>query len=216
MRILTVALLAASMTACTTMDPYSGDKKVGKATTGATLGAIGGAVLGAATAGKGNKDRAILTGAVAGAALGGGVGYYMDRQEKVLRDRLVGSGVQVQRDGDKLRLIMPGNITFETAKSDIRGDFYSVLDSVVLVLKEFKDNSILVTGHTDSVGNDASNQALSERRAFSVKNYLASAGVPSGRVQAIGYGERYPVASNDSEQGRGQNRRVELELEALR
>ncbi len=216
MRILTVALLAASMTACTTMDPYSGDKKVAKATSGATIGAIGGAVLGAATAGKGNKDRAILTGAVAGAALGGGVGYYMDRQEKVLRDRLVGTGVQVQRDGDKLRLIMPGNITFETAKSDIRGDFYSVLDSVVLVLKEFKDNSILVSGHTDSVGNDASNQALSERRAFSVKNYLASSGVPSGRVQAVGYGERYPVASNDSEQGRAQNRRVELELEALR
>lgn len=216
MRIIAIALLAVSMTACTTLDPYSGDKKVSNAGKGAGIGAIAGAVIGAATAGKGNKDRAILTGAALGAAAGGGVGVYMDNQEKALRNKLVGSGVQVQREGDNLRLIMPGNITFQTDSAQIRGNFFEVLDSVALVLKEFKDTSILVAGHTDSVGNDSYNQGLSERRAYSVKNYLSSAGIPAGRVQAIGFGERHPVASNDTTQGRDANRRVELELEPLR
>jgi outer membrane protein OmpA-like peptidoglycan-associated protein len=216
MRKLGIAVLALSLAACTSLDPYSGDKKVNNTSKGAGIGAIAGAVIGAATAGKGNKDRAILTGAAAGAAAGGGIGYYMDRQEKALRDKLVGSGVQVKREGDNLRLIMPGNITFETNSADIRGGFYDVLDSVVLVLKEFKDTSIVVAGHTDSVGGDSFNQTLSERRAYSVKNYLTSGGIPSGRVQATGFGKRYPIASNDTAQGREQNRRVELELQPLR
>ncbi len=216
MRRLGVLALALSLSACTTLDPYTGEKQTSNATKGAGLGAILGAAVGAATASKNDREKAILTGAAAGAATGGGIGYYMDRQEKALRDRLVGSGVQVQREGDNLRLIMPGNITFETAKADIRGNFYNVLDSVSLVLKEFKDTSILVAGHTDSVGNDSSNQALSERRAYSVKNYFASSGIPSGRVQAVGFGERHPVADNATPQGRAQNRRVELELEPLR
>ena len=216
MRRLGIAVLALSLTACSTLDPYTGEKQASNATKGAGIGAIAGAVIGAATASKNDREKAILTGAAAGAAAGGGIGYYMDRQEKKLRDQLVGSGVQVQREGDNLRLIMPGNITFQTDSAQIRGNFYSVLDSVSLVLKEFKDTSILVAGHTDSVGNDSYNQGLSERRAYSVKNYLSSAGIPSGRVQAMGFGERHPVASNSTAQGREQNRRVELELEPLR
>lgn len=216
MRRLGIALLAVSLAACTTLDPYTGEKKASNTTKGAGIGAVLGAAIGAATASKNDREKAILTGAAAGAAAGGGIGFYMDKQEKKLRDRLAGSGVQVQREGDNLRLIMPGNITFETGKSQIRGNFYDVLDSVALVLKEFKDTAILVAGHTDSVGNDSSNQALSERRAYSVKNYLASSGIPSGRVQAVGFGERHPVANNSTPQGREQNRRVELELEPLR
>lgn len=216
MRRLGIAVLALSLSACTTLDPYTGEKKVGNSTKGAGIGALAGAVIGAATASKNDREKAILTGAALGAATGGGIGFYMDKQEKALRDRLSGSGVQVQREGDNLRLIMPGNITFQTGSAQILGNFYDVLDSVAVVLKEFKDTSILVAGHTDSVGNDSSNQTLSERRAYSVKNYLASAGIPSGRAQAIGFGERYPVASNSTAQGREQNRRVELELEPLK
>jgi outer membrane protein OmpA-like peptidoglycan-associated protein len=215
MRSLGIVLTAFLLSACTTLDPYTGEQKVGNSAKGAGIGALAGAALGAATAGK-NRDKAILTGAALGAATGGGIGLYMDNQEKKLRDQLAGSGVQVRREGDNLRLIMPGNITFQTASDQIRGDFYDVLDSVALVLKEFKNTSILVAGHTDSVGDDSYNQGLSERRAYGVKNYLSSAGIPSGRIQAIGFGERHPVASNNDAQGREQNRRVELELEPLR
>ena len=216
MRRLGIAVLAFSLSACTTFDPYTGEEGVGNSTKGAGIGAIVGAAIGAATASKNDRDKAILTGAALGAAAGGGIGYYMDKQEKALRDKLAGSGVQVKREGDNLRLIMPGNITFQTGSAQIRGNFYEVLDSVSLVLKEFKDTSILVAGHTDSVGNDNYNQGLSERRAYSVKNYLSSAGIPSGRVQAVGFGERHPVGSNSTDAGREQNRRVELELEPLR
>lgn len=202
------------MSACSTVDPYSGEKKTGNATKGAAIGAIAGAVLGAATAG-GDKNKSILTGAAAGAAAGGGIGYYMDVQEAKLRQQLEGTGVGVRREGDNIYLVMPGNITFDTAKYTIRGDFYEVLDSVVLVLKEFKKTVIEVSGHTDSVGNSDYNQTLSEQRAASVKNYLVSQGISSGRVQSIGYGFRYPVAPNATSAGRAQNRRVELKLEAF-
>lgn len=216
MRRLGILALSFSLAACTTLDPYTGEQKVGNSAKGAGIGAIVGAAVGAATASKNDRDKAILTGAAVGAAAGGGIGYYMDKQEKALRDRLVGSGVQVQREGDNLRLIMPGNITFQTDSAQIRGNFYDVLDSVAIVLAEFKDTSILVAGHTDSVGNDNYNQGLSERRAYSVKNYLSSGGVAAGRIQAIGFGERHPVADNSTAAGREQNRRVELELEPLR
>src|SRR5690554_2848421 len=116
MRILAVTALAVILSACATTDPYTGEKKSSSTAKGATAGAVLGAVLGAATSSSGDRNKGILTGAAAGAAVGGGVGYYMDRQEEFLRERLEGSGVQVTRDGDNIHLIMPGNITFETAK----------------------------------------------------------------------------------------------------
>ncbi len=215
MRIVAAGVLALSLTACVTTDPYTGEQKTSNTAKGAGIGAVTGAVLGAATASKNDRDKAILQGAAAGAAMGGGIGYYMDRQEAKLREKLQGSGVQVRRDGDTLHLVMPGNITFETAKYDIRSQFFSVLDSVNEVLKEFDKTSITVSGHTDSRGSAEYNQTLSENRAVSVKGYLVDGGVASGRVHSVGYGKRYPIASNDSATGREQNRRVELKLEAL-
>src|SRR5690606_17721645 len=111
-----------------------------------------------------------------------------------------------------LYLVMPGNITFNTNSADIRADFFPVLNSVAKVLAEFNQTSIRVTGHTDSTGSDSINQPLSERRADSVAIYLRSQKVASSRVQAYGYGSRYPIASNSTAAGREQNRRVELEL----
>lgn len=208
-----IAILAVtSITACTTVDPYSGESKTSNATKGATIGAVAGAVIGAASASDKDRKKGAVTGAVAGGAIGGGIGYYMDRQEAVLREKLQGSGVQVKREGDTIQLIMPGNITFSTSKYDIKTNFFDVLDSVSLVLKEFDKTAIKVSGHTDSTGGASFNQTLSEQRAESVASYLISQQIKAGRVQASGYGPRYPIASNNTAEGRQANRRVELEL----
>lgn len=215
MRILLVAMLAGLMSACATTDPYSGERKTSNTTKGAAAGAIAGAVIGAATSSKKDRERGILTGAAAGAAMGGGVGYYMDRQEKKLRERLQGTGVQVKRQGDTIQLIMPGNITFDTGSYNIRANFHEVLASVAVVVDEFKDTRIKVEGHTDNTGGAELNQRLSEQRASSVKQFLIREGVASGRINAAGYGYRYPIATNETAAGRQQNRRVELELEPI-
>lgn len=197
---------------CMTYDPYTGEEKASNATSGAVIGALAGAAIGAATSSKKDRGKGALIGAAAGGAVGGGIGYYMDRQESELRHKLEGSGVRVVRNGDEITLVMPGNITFDTGKSDVKGTFVGVLESVGLVLKEFDKTAIQVSGHTDSTGSLARNQTLSEQRAGSVKSVLMSQGVISGRIHATGFGPRYPVASNKTPEGREQNRRVELKL----
>jgi len=212
MKKIIVMLAVISITACTTVDPYSGEKKTSNATTGAVIGAVAGAVIGAASASDKDRKKGAVTGAVVGGAVGGGIGYYMDRQEAALREKLQGSGVQVRREGDTIQLVMPGNITFTTSKYDIRPGFFDVLNSVSLVLKEFDKTAIKVSGHTDSTGSASFNQTLSEQRAESVASYLVNQEIKAGRVQAHGYGPRYPISSNNTAEGRQANRRVELEL----
>jgi outer membrane protein OmpA-like peptidoglycan-associated protein len=197
---------------CTTTDPYTGERQASNTAKGAGVGAVAGAVIGAASASKSDRRRGAITGAVAGGAIGGSVGYYMDRQEAELRKQLQGSGVQVRREGDVIYLVMPGNITFDVNGDTIRSDFFNVLNSVALVLKEYDKTIIKASGHTDSTGSDAINNPLSERRAESVRQYLIGQKVSHNRIQAIGYGSRYPVASNATAEGRQANRRVELEL----
>ena len=132
-----------------------------------------------------------------------------------LRQQLEGSGVSVTRDGDNIILNMPSNITFDTNESAIKPQFYNTLDSVVLVLNEFKSTLITSMGHTDSTGTEQYNQALSERRALSVAEYLVSKNVLKERLAAVGYGELRPAAPNTSKSGRALNRRVELKLEPI-
>ncbi|WP_305909540.1 OmpA family protein [Methylomarinum sp. Ch1-1] len=202
-------LLGSTLLAGCAIDPYTGEQKVANTGWGAGAGAAVGAASGALI---GGDTEGALIGAAAGAALGSGIGYYMDRQEAKLRARLEGTGVRVQRQGDNLKLIMPGNVTFATDSSNVSPGFYPVLDSVAIVLKEFDETTINISGYTDSTGSDMYNQELSERRANSVASYLVRSGVHHGRIQARGFGERYPVASNDSEAGRSQNRRVEISI----
>ena len=201
-------ILAATLTTGCAIDPYTGEEKVANTAWGGLAGAAVGAGIGALAGG----GEGALIGAGAGAAAGAGAGYYMDRQEAQLRARLEGTGVRVQRQGDNLKLIMPGNITFATNSSNINANFYSILDSVGIILKEFDNTSINISGFTDSTGSDSTNQTLSEQRANSVASYIVRTGVHHGRIQARGFGERYPVASNDSAMGRAQNRRVEISI----
>lgn len=201
---------------CQTTNPYTGEQQTSKTAIGAGIGALAGAVIGAAT-GKDAKDRRkrALIGAGVGGLAGAGVGAYMDAQEAKLRQKLAGTGVSVTRQGDNIVLNMPGNITFRTGSSDLNADFFKVLDGVGIVVEEYNKTLIVIEGHTDSVGADDMNQALSERRASSVGQYLMSKGVNGQRVLTAGFGESRPIASNDTDGGRAQNRRVEVRLEPI-
>lgn len=198
---------------CMTYDPYTGEKEVSKTTKGAAIGAGVGVAVGLITGDSSSerKKRALLLGA-AGGLTGGAVGNYMDRQEAKLRAQLQGTGVSVTRSGDNIILNMPGNVTFQTNSADINAGFYQVLNSVAIVLKEFDKTVVDVAGHADSVGPDDKNMELSQRRASSVSSYLGAQGIDGQRLITVGYGETRPIGSNDTPEGRQQNRRVEITL----
>lgn len=205
----------AALSGCTTFDPYTGEEKTTNTAKGAGIGASAALII-SYMANKdknaGERNRRMLRDAGIGAIAGGGVGYYMDTQEAKLRKQLRSTGVSVERDGDNINLIMPGNITFPTAGSSLKSDFYSVLDSVALVLEEFDKTIIAVAGYTDSQGSDSYNQKLSEDRAASVAAYLKGKKIVAARFEVIGFGEKNPIADNKTAEGRGLNRRVELTL----
>ncbi len=203
------------LSGCTTYDAYTGEEKVSATAKGAGIGAGVGAVIAYfANKDESSKERQkrMLAAAGVGAIAGGGVGYYMDSQEAKLRKQLRETGVSVVREGDKISLVMPGNITFDTNSGHVKASFYEVLNSVAIVLEEFDKTIIAVAGHTDSTGSNDYNQQLSEERARSVANYLKSRGIVDARFDIIGFGENYPIADNSTAEGRAQNRRVELTL----
>jgi outer membrane protein OmpA-like peptidoglycan-associated protein len=212
------AVLASLLAAgCTTINPYTGEQQTSKAAKGAGIGAAVGAVAGwiSGDDGKERRRRALIGAGVGGLA-GGSIGYYMDVQEAKLRQQLQGTGVSVTRIGDNITLNMPGNVTFQTDSADLNANFFGVLDSVSLVLKEYDKTLIEVAGHTDDTGSEQHNQQLSERRAATVARYLETRGVSGGRIVTIGAGESRPIARNDTAEGRQANRRVELTLAPLR
>ncbi|HLF96673.1 MAG TPA: OmpA family protein [Methylococcaceae bacterium] len=219
-RSLGISVMVGALAAGCASNPYgggyggSGSSGMSNTTKGAAIGALGGGTIGALA---GRDLKGGLIGAAAGAVLGGGIGYYMDRQEQQLRQRLEdsGSGVQVQREGDNLRVIMPSQVTFDFDSAHIRPGFYSALNGVAQVLRENDQTAVEITGHTDSKGSDSYNQRLSEERARAVADYLAAQGVNMARMNARGMGESMPLASNDTDGGRQQNRRVEILIQPI-
>ena len=210
------ALVLASTPGCVT-DPYTGEQRIAKTAIGGVLGAGIGAGVAAGIAALAGKDaaKAAMIGAGVGALGGAAVGAYMDAQDAKLRKFLEGTGVRVVRSGNQITLVMPSNITFATDSATLRGDFLEVMHAVSLVLTEYDKTIIEVMGHTDSTGTDAYNLALSQRRARAVGDHLVSKGIASMRVLSEGFGEQYPVAPNDTAEGRQLNRRVELRLSPL-
>jgi len=201
---LVIAAVFTLLAACTT-NPYTGEQQASKtAAYGAGAAAVCG-LVGAIESGKHARNAALGCGIV-----GAGVGAYMDAQESKLRAQLQGTGVQVVREGDNIRLIMPGNITFETDSYNLRPDFYPVLNSVAAVLAKYADTAIRVSGHTDNTGGRQYNQTLSEKRAGSVAEYLTAQGVARQRMVVQGQAFDQPIADNATAAGRAQNRRVEI------
>ena len=203
------------LSGCQLPNPYTGESENAKATNGAIIGAIGGAAIGVASSSKKDRGKGALIGAASGAAVGGGIGYYMDVQEAKLRKQLQSTGVSVTRSGDNIILNMPNEVTFAVDQTVLSERAKSVLNSVVLVAKEYSDTRLNVIGYTDSSGSDSYNLRLSQVRASEVAQYITSQNVNGSRVSSTGMGEANPIASNDTADGRAQNRRVEIVLTPL-
>ncbi len=204
-----------------------------KTQTGALVGSGVGAAVGAGVGQAVGRDtRSTLLGAAIGAAVGGltggAVGYYMDRQEESMRQALANvEGASIQRDQevlaqagrdatkksvDVLTVTFKSDYLFAVNSSSLLAGSYDELNRVANVLKQYPETNIQIAGHTDSTGAEDYNQRLSERRAESVKNALVGMGVNPSRITTVGYGESKPIASNNTEAGRQQNRRVEIRI----
>ncbi|EPP6622644.1 OmpA family protein [Acinetobacter baumannii] len=208
----TVVGAAVVLSGCQTTGNNLGGVEYDKAALGTLIGAAAGYGISKSNA---NSSRQNNRAAAIGAVLGAAGGLYLDQKEKKLREQMAGTGVEVGRNPDgSVHLIMPGSITFDTNKSNIKPNFYATLDKVAQTLAEDNKSAILVTGYTDNTGNDSINIPLSQARAQSVKNYLAGKGVPSSRIDAQGYGSSNPIADNSTASGREQNRRVEISIYA--
>jgi outer membrane protein OmpA-like peptidoglycan-associated protein len=216
-RVLIAGLAALSLSACTSINPYTGNTQISNTAGGAVVGAGGGAIAGAIIGSATGADPrvAALIGAGIGGLTGAAIGSYMDQQEAELRAQLQGTGVSVTRVGNQIILNMPSNITFAVDSATVQPQFNETLISVGLVLKKFNKTIIDVYGHTDNTGSESHNQDLSQRRAVAVATILANQGVDQRRFFIEGRGESDPIASNATEAGRAQNRRVEIQLSPI-
>ena len=209
--LIATALAATTLTAACVTDPVTGERRVSKAAIGGVGGAVGGYLLGDLVGGRNDRTEKIIGAGIGGLA-GAGIGAYMDRQEQELRRRTAGTDVHVIRQGDDLVLNMPSGVTFATNQSSIQPQFRTTLDQVADVLRQYNQTYVDVYGHTDSTGSDSYNLDLSQRRASAVADYLTMRGVQSARLGTRGFGESQPIASNDTEEGKAANRRVEIKL----
>lgn len=176
---------------------------------GAAIGAGLGALVGAIGR---DDDRAegALIGAAVGGAVGAGIGYSLDQQEADLRQELGNDNVLIQNTGDRLIVTLPQDILFATDSFAVRPNLRRDLNALASNLQRYPQSTVQIIGHTDSDGDAAYNQQLSEQRANSVADVLLNGGVPLNRVQTFGRGEDQPVASNLTAEGKARNRRVEV------
>lgn len=182
-----------------------------KAETGALVGAGGGAVIGAVI-GKaaGNTAAGAIIGGVVGGAAGAIIGDYMDKQAAELQRDL--EGARIERVGEGIKITFAGGLLFDVDRSDLRPAAQENLVKLTTVLQKYDDTNVLVEGHTDATGTEDYNMDLSLRRSSSVATFLAAQGVAAARLSAVGYGEIQPIATNETADGRQQNRRVEVAI----
>lgn len=180
-----------------------------------TKGAIIGGAAGGATAAvlaKENKAVWIIAGAAVGGVAGGLIGNYMDKQAAAIEEDL--KGATVERVGEGILITFDSGILFDIDSYALKAETRSNLQNLSTTLNKYDDTDVLVLGHTDNTGTDEYNEGLSERRARSVRDYLLTQQVASGRLSTTGYGETDPIASNETDEGRAQNRRVEIVIVA--
>jgi len=203
------ALSLVTVSACVT-DPNTGEKKVSRTAIGAGGGALAGLLLGGLIGGSTGR----IVGAGIGGIAGGAIGYQKDKQIRELRESTAGSGVDVTEtdNGQAILVNLPDGVTFDVDSSALKPSFRSTLDEIARSLKQYPNSLIDVYGHTDSTGSEQYNQALSERRASTVANYLVMQGVSGARIRSQGFGETMPIASNETLEGRARNRRVEIKI----
>lgn len=203
------ALSLVTVSACVT-DPNTGEQKISRTALGAGGGALAGLLLGGLIGGGTGR----IIGAGIGGVAGGAVGYQMDKQIKELKEQTAGSGIDVTEadNGQSILVNLPDGVTFDVDSSTLKPQFRATLDQIAQSLQTYPNSLIDVYGHTDSTGSDQYNQALSERRAKTVADYLTMRGVSGPRVRSLGYGESMPIASNDTDSGRALNRRVEIKI----
>jgi outer membrane protein OmpA-like peptidoglycan-associated protein len=178
---------------------------------GATIGAAAGGAVGAAVgSATGSTARGAIIGAAVGGTAGAVIGAQMDRQRAELASEL--EGARVERYGEGLLLTFDSGLLFDFDSDAVRGAARQNLTNLANSLRNYPDTEVLIVGHTDNVGSAQYNQGLSERRAASARSFLISQGVPANRIRTEGMGLREPVASNETEAGRSQNRRVEVAI----
>jgi outer membrane protein OmpA-like peptidoglycan-associated protein len=198
------ALIVLVLTSCATSEHKRTAVGVGA---GAVVGGGLGAIIGHQT---GHAGAGAAIGAATGALIGGGIGYYLDKQAADLKQ--IQEIQNVRQERDRLIATLSNSLLFDVNSAVIKPGGIDGLTKVADVLNRYPETTITVKGHTDSTGSEANNQELSERRAKSVGDFLIGKGVDPGRVTWVGYGEQLPIAGNDTEAGRLQNRRVELEI----
>ncbi|WP_341366888.1 OmpA family protein [Yoonia sp. BS5-3] len=206
-----LVLAAASLTLVAACDP-TGPNANENTQQGALIGALGGAAVGALTNNDGTvreRNQAALIGAALGAGVGAGIGNSLDRQAEELR-RQLRSDVGVSNNGDNLVVVLSQDLLFATDSTAVSSVSQRELRIVASSLNNYPDTTVNVIGHTDSTGEAAYNQDLSQRRAQAVSSVLFSGGVSPSRVRSIGAGENQPIASNQTASGRQANRRVEI------
>jgi outer membrane protein OmpA-like peptidoglycan-associated protein len=214
------AMIGALLTGCASTAPVGSTSTTSggidrNTAIGAGSGAALGGAIGAAVSSKGNKNEGALIGAAIGGVLGGVIGNQYGTQIKNqvgrLGDILRGTGsTATQMPDGSLKINLAGDLSFNSGSASIRESFVETLDKVAKVIAENPNSRVMVVGHTDSTGNADANQRLSVARANSVRDFLVTSGVSSSRITTYGRGSTQPVASNDTETGRAQNRRVEV------
>lgn len=191
----------------------SGCKSMTRTQKGAVIGTAGGAAAGAVIGrASGNTALGTVIGATVGGVTGAIIGNQMDKQAEELKKKV--PDANVERVGEGIIVELSSSILFGFDSSDLSAEARNNLDKMVTVFQTYPDTNIEVQGHTDSKGSESYNQRLSKRRASAVTNYLMGKGIPSSRLTIVGYGENAPKYSNETEEGRAKNRRVEFMITA--